>query len=159
MLLNHPMTNEDIVFQIKLLMFFVIYYLNSAGLCKVLLGCFCHSITLNNGDKNSFCNYTICWFMYTAYGICVSAVCFYSCRKLVESLYSSFHIKLCAFLAFEVVVLVSFRKNGDGAGITVEENSIVFSLILMHYFSCYQQGHAGSKTSLQQNPLVHNWDC
>jgi len=25
--------------------------------------------------------------------------------------------------------------------------------------SCHQQGHAGSKTFLQQNPLVLNWGC
>jgi len=25
--------------------------------------------------------------------------------------------------------------------------------------SCHQQGHAGSKTFFQQNPLVLNWGC
>jgi len=41
----------------------------------------------------------------------------------------------------------SYRWYRDGAGNTVES---VFSLIQMHYRgSCHQQGHLGSKTSLQ----------
>jgi len=47
----------------------------------------------------------------------------------------------------------------DGADDTIEENSSIFSLIQMHSTACCLQGHAGSKTFLQQNPPVVNWEC
>ena len=47
------------------------------------------------------------------------------------------------------------RLYGNGAGNTLEENSSIFSQ--SECASCHQQGRAGSKTLLQQNPPVINW--
>ena len=52
-------------------------------------------------------------------------------------------------------IFVSFLTVWRSAGNTIEENSSVFSKCT----SCHQQGHAGSKTVLQQNRPLFNWSC
>jgi len=46
----------------------------------------------------------------------------------------------------ETVYVTQFRKTGA-------------SSLVSECASCCQQRHAGSKTSLQQNPPVLNWEC
>jgi len=50
-----------------------------------------------------------------------------------------------------LMLLSLFLCYIDGVGNTVENSALLHNLV--------QQGHAGSKNMLQQNPLVLSWWC
>ena len=62
------------------------------------------------------------------------------------------------FLCICILIIIFYIwRCRNGAGNTIENSSVFFSLI--RSVSCRQQGHAGSKTLLQQNPPVLHWGC
>jgi len=68
--------------------------------------------------------------------------------------------KLTGWLYYDVTVIITLciLWHGDIVWVTPLRTTLKF-LPEVNALDCHQQKHAGSKTLLQQNPPVLNWEC